>query len=592
MAVQGGFASPEYVQDIKPAARGERLHQLNPSEVAVMFVSLGVLLATARLLGEIARKLNQASVLGELAAGILLGPTILGGIWPSLGASLFPQDGALAVALHGLTTVAIAMFLLVAGMEVDLSSIWRLGRAALTVSVLGIVLPFSLGFLAAGISPDGMGREGEVPSLVYALFLATAMSISALPVIAKTLMDLGIYRSDLGMVVIASAVCDDLTGWLMFALILGMSGAAADHHGLPIAWTVAATLGFTAFILTIGRWLIHRTLPWIQAHTSWPGGVLGFALTLGLLGAAFTQWIGVHAVFGAFLVGVAIGDSSHLREQTRTIIHQFVSFIFAPLFFASIGLKLNFAEYFDGRLTVIVIVIACAGKIIGCGLGARWGGIARREAWAIGVAMNARGAMEIIVGLLGLQSGLIGRTMFVSLVTMAMATSLMSGPLMRKILRLKKPRRLSDFLGAKGFVGNLRGESREAAIEVLSQAACAGLRLKPDEIASAVLARESQGPTGLGDRIAVPHARLDSLDKPVVAVGLSRHGIDFDAPDGLPAQLIFLILTPRDDDGVQVEILADIARTFRYEELRQKVVEVGTYTEFLAMIRTQSDVGK
>ena len=568
------------------------MQQLSPPDVAVMFVSLGVLLATARLLGEVARKLNQPMILGELAAGILLGPTVLGSIWPSLVATLFPQQGVLAVALDGLTTVAIALFLLVAGMEVDLSSIWRQGRAVVTISILGMVFPFSLGLLAAGIAPGVMGREDGVDPLVYALFLATAMSISALPVIAKTLMDMGIYRSDLGMVVIASAVCNDLAGWLTFALILGMFGVAADHHTLPIGWTVVTTLSFTAFILTMGRWLIHRTLPWIQAHSSWPGGVLGFALTLGLLGAAFTQWIGVHAVFGAFLVGVAIGDSSHLREQTRTIIHQFVSFIFAPLFFASIGLKLNFADYFDGRLTLIVIVIACAGKIIGCGLGARWGGIARREAWAIGVAMNARGAMEIIVGLLGLQKGLIGKTMFVSLVTMALVTSLMSGPLMRKILRLKKPRRLSDYLGAKGFVASLQSDNLVAVIGELSQAACAGIALSSDEVASAVLDREAQGPTGLGDRIAVPHARFDSLNGPIVAVGLSRNGIDFDAPDGLPAQLIFLILTPRDDDGAQVEILADIARTFRHEEVRQKVVEVRTFTEFLALIRTQSEVRK
>ena len=206
--------------------------------------------------------------------------------------------------------------------------------------------------------------------------------------------------------------------------------------------------------------------------------------------------------------------------------------------------------------------------------------------------MNARGAMEIIVGLLGLQSGLIGKTMFVSLVTMAMATSLMSGPLMRKILRLKKPRRLSDYLGVKGFIAELQGENRAAAICELCEAACAGLGLDGNTVTSAVLSREAQGPTGLGDRIAVPHARIESLASPVVAVGLSRHGIDFDSPDGLPAQLVFLILTPQDDDGAQVEILADIARTFRNEELRLKAVEVPTYTEFLAMIRTQSEVGK
>ena len=167
------------------------MHLLSPPEIAVMFVSLGVLLASARLLGEIARKFNQPSVLGELAAGILLGPTILGSVWPSMVATLFPQEGALAIALDGLTTVAIALFLLVAGMEVDLSSIWRQGRAVITVSMLGMVFPFSLGLLAAGISPNGMGREAGVEPLVYALFLATAMSISALPVIAKTLMDRG-----------------------------------------------------------------------------------------------------------------------------------------------------------------------------------------------------------------------------------------------------------------------------------------------------------------------------------------------------------------------------------------------------------------
>lgn len=557
-----------------------------------MFVSLGVLLASARLFGEIARRLNQPSILGELAAGILLGPTVLGSVWPGLVATLFPQEGALAVALDGLTTVAIALFLLVAGMEVDLSSIWRQGRAAITVSILGIVLPFSLGLASAWLLPEGMGREGGVDELAYAFFIATAMSISALPVIAKTLMDLGIYRSDLGMVVIASAVCNDLAGWLTFALILGMFGAPSLQDSFSIGWTVAATIGFTVFVLTLGRGLIHRTLPWIQAHTSWPGGVLGFALTLGLFGAAFTQWIGVHAVFGAFLVGVAIGDSSHLREQTRSIIHQFVSFIFAPLFFASIGLKLNFAAHFDAQLTLFVIVIACVGKIVGCGLGARWGGIARREAWAIGVAMNARGAMEVIVGLLALQNGLIGNRMFVSLVAMAMATSLMSGPLIRKILRLKKPRRLGDYLGSKGFLPNLRGESRAAVISELAQAACAGLALDGNEVSIAVMTREAQGPTGLGERIAVPHARLDALDRPVVAVGLSRSGIDFDAPDGLPAQLIFLILTPQNDDGAQVEILADIARTFRHEETRQKAVEVPTFTEFLALIRTLSEVRK
>lgn len=560
---------------------------LTSHEITVLFFSLGVLLAAARVLGEIARKLNQPSVLGELAAGIILGPTVMGVVWPEGVATLFPLTGPVSIALQAFTAVAISLFLLVAGMEVDLSSAWRQGRAAIFVSLGGIVLPFGLGLAAAALIPTLGGEATSASPWIFAFFLATALSISALPVIAKTLMDLNLYRSDLGMVVIAAAVLNDLIGWLAFALILGLAGVGAGH-GLPVGWAILSTLGFTAFVLTIGRWAIHRTLPWIQAHTVWPGGVLGTAVFLGFFGAAVTQGIGIHAIFGSFLVGVAIGDSSHLREQTRSIINQFISFIFAPLFFAGIGLRLNFAVHFDFWLTLMVIVIACVGKVVGCGVAARWGGIARREAWAIGFAMNARGAMEIIFGILGLQSGLINERMFVALVIMAIVTSMLSGPALIRILRLRRARRLTDYLSPKAFIADLRSQPRTGAIRELCQAAClANSTLGFENVWKRVIARESQASTGLGDRVAVPHARLDGLERPLVAVALCDGGVDFDAPDGAPAQIIVLILTPTDDDGAQIEILADIARTFRDEQIRQQAVEVRNYTEFLALLRTQ-----
>lgn len=563
---------------------------LGEHEITILFLSLGLLLAAARVCGEVARKLNQPTVLGELTAGILLGPTVLGAFWPDAVATLFPTSGPNALALQTLTTVAISLFLLVAGMEVDLSSIWRQGRSAIAVSVTGILIPFTVGFLVARYAPGLIGRHADADPLGYALFFAAAMSISALPVIAKTLMDLNLYRSDLGMVVIAAAVFDDLTGWITFALILGLVGGPLHEHALPVGWMVLLTLGFTAFALTLGRMGVDRALPWIQAHTAWPGGVLGFALSLGLLGAAFTQWIGIHAIFGSFLVGVAIGDSSHLREQTRTIIHQFVSFIFAPLFFASVGLKLNFAAHFDPRFTAVVLFIACVGKVAGCGMAARWSGMPRRESAAIGLAMNARGAMEIIFGLLGLQAGLIRERMFVTLVVVAMVTSMISGPGIRYVLRLRRARKLGDFLLSKAFLGDLSARTRDDAIGQLCGAVASAIGLDEREVVTAVLERERQGATGLGEGIAVPHARLPGLDRPVIGVGLSRGGVDFDAPDGDPAQIIFLVLTPREDDGAQVEILAEIARAFRSEGVRGKAIEVRSYTEFLALVRTQGAV--
>lgn len=558
---------------------------LESQDILVMFLSFGVLLLCARALGELAQRFNQPAVVGELLVGILLGPTVLGALAPRVAAYLFPSQGPVASFFSAFVLLAVVLFLLVAGMEVDLSTIWRQGRAALWVSLAGIIIPGAIGYAAARAFPELLGREPGANPVVFPLFLAAALAISALPVIAKTMMDLDLYRSDLGMVVIASAVFNDLAGWLAFALVLSLMGVSAAHS-YGIGATIGLTLAFTAFMLTIGRVLVHRMLPWVQAHTTWPGGVLGFALSLALLGAAVTDWIGIHAIFGSFLVGIAVGDSSHLRQQTRMTILQFVSFIFAPIFFASIGLRIDFIAHFDGLLTVAVLVIACLGKIVGCTLGARVGRIPLREAIAIGFAMNARGAMEIVLGLLALQYGVIGERLFVALVVMAIVTSLMSGPMMRLVLRQERPRRLTDYLASRSFLPNLQAENRWDAIRELVQTAVPA-ELDVRAVEAAVMAREHLMSTGLGSQIAVPHARIQGLAGPVVAVGLSRSGVDFDAPDGDPAHLVFLLLTPADDHGAQLEILAEVARRFSRADTREQALRVGSYTEFLAVLKTQ-----
>lgn len=563
------------------------MDRLTASEVTVFLLSLSVLLGMARVFGELARRLNQPAVLGEIIAGILLGPTVLGGIAPEITSTLFPTTGSLALAQDGLTTLAITLFLLVAGMEVDLSTVWRQGRAAINVSIAGMVIPFAIGYGIAWYLPGLIGHEPGQDEHIYALFFATALSISALPVIAKTLMDMGLYRSDLGMLVVAAAILNDLVGWIIFAIILGMMGATAASHGPSVGTTIWMTLLFAVFALTIGRWLINRILPWLQAHTSWPGGVLAFALSLALAGAAYTESIGIHAIFGSFLVGIALGDSPHLREQTRSIIDRFVSFIFAPLFFASIGLKVNFVANFDLGLVAVVLVVATAGKVLGCGIGGRLSGLAPREAWAVGFGMNARGAMEIILGLLALQAGVIRERMFVALVVMALVTSMMSGPLMERILKRKKPRRLIDVLVSKAFQPALAARDREEAIAALARGMALGAPVVAEHIAAEVWKREQIMATGLGNGLAVPHARIEGLAAPYVAIGMSRDGIDFDAPDGVPARVIFLLVTPADDDVAQLELLADIARTFGREEVREKALAISNYTELLALIRSE-----
>lgn len=557
---------------------------LTTHELTALFLALGLLLGAARLLGELARRWNQPAVLGEIFAGLLLGPTLLGRIAPDTFAILFPRVGVQATVFDTLMTFAITLFLLVAGLEVNLSAIWRQGRAVLVIGVAGILCPFALGFGAARYFPMAMGMEAGADPLIFSLFIATALSISALPVIAKTLMDLNLYRSDLGMTVIAAAVLNDLAGWIIFALILGMMGTSAA--AFTVGQTAGLTLLFAVAMLSVGRWSADRILLWITAHSDSPGGVIGFVLSLTFLAAAVSEFIGVHLIFGAFLAGVALGDSRHLRARIKSVIEQFVSFIFAPLFFASIGLKVDFIGNFDPLLVALVLVIACLGKILGCGLGGRIAGFPGRESWALGFAMNARGAMEIILGLLALQFGLISERLFVALVAMALATSLMSGPGMMILLKLKKPRRFFDFLGGRAFLPRLRAADREEAIRELAQFAGTSIGRDGHALGEAALARERLMATGVGHGVAVPHARIEGLDAPFVAVGLSASGIDFDAPDGDPAHLIFLLFTPVREDGLQLEILADIARTFREEAVRERAMKAAGYREFLALVKS------
>ncbi|MBL7870203.1 MAG: cation:proton antiporter [Cyclobacteriaceae bacterium] len=389
------------------------------------------MLLLGRLLAEAARKLKQPAVVGEILAGIILGPTILGMFNPEWFQELFPS-GSSSLVLDGFVQVSVVMLLFIAGLEVDLHIVLQQGRQAIYTSSFGFIIPFAIGFIFPYFFSEFFGGTDPTRHLAYSLFMGTSMAITALPVIARILMDLNIFKSRMGMLVISSAMINDLIGWLIFSMVLGMIG---KEQTMTVTNTILLTIGFTVLMLTIGRGLINRGLPWVNRKLAWPAGLLSLSLVLCFLAAAFTEYIGIHAVFGAFIVGVALGDSEHLSERAKEILHQFINSIFAPLFFVAIGLKINFITNFDLLLTLAIIAIAFAGKIIGSGLGTRLGGFSWRESLAAAFGMNARGAIEIILGLVALENKLISEKVFVSLVIMALVTSMSSGPLMKWILK-------------------------------------------------------------------------------------------------------------------------------------------------------------
>src|SRR3954470_5685798 len=408
--------------------------KLAHSELVVLLLSISTMLIVSRIFAELGKRYKLPVVMGELIVGIILGPTVLGMICPQLFNYLFPFHGNIPIALDGIFSLSVIMLLFVAGMEVQLPMVLKQGKVAIYTSMFSVVLPFITGFAVAWYFPDIFHIQNDHDArLLFALFLGTALSISALPVIARILMDMNIFQTNIGMVIIASAMFNDLIGWLIFSLVLSLTNKT-NHQYINLGYTIAYIIGFGIFMLTIGKKIIDKALPWIQTKLSWPGGVLSISLGICLLSAAFTESIHIHAILGAFIAGIAVGDSVHLREQAREIIHQFVTNFFAPLFFVSIGLKVNFIENFDLLIVVIVLVLAFVGKVIGASAGARLGGMTRNHALAVGFGMNARGAMEIILGTLALNAGLISKPIFVALVIMALVTSLSSGPLMKKFI--------------------------------------------------------------------------------------------------------------------------------------------------------------
>jgi Kef-type K+ transport system membrane component KefB len=274
-------------------------------------------------------------------------------------------------------------------------------------------------------------------ALLLAFFIGAALSISALPVIARILIDLKLIQTNLGVVIMGAATINDLIGWSLFAVILGSVIPGSNSQGL---WqTLGAVIGFTLFILAAGHWLGQPLLRSLRATLVWPGGFISLIAVFILVAAALAEAVGLHAIFGAFLMGVALGQTDEADNHVHDIIYQFAISFFAPLYFVSIGLTVNFAAYFDGRLVLLVLLIASVGKIGGAGLGARLGGIPTRQALAIGFGMNARGAMEIILASVAREYRLINEYLFVALVITALVTSMMSGPTMQRLIKNSRP---------------------------------------------------------------------------------------------------------------------------------------------------------
>jgi K+:H+ antiporter len=405
---------------------------LNEIQVLRFLIQFTLLFVVARVLADLMKRLGQATVIGELLAGIVLGPTLLGHAAPAVYRMLFPADPLSDHLLEALAWIGVILLLLYTGLETDLGILRRIGRAAVAVSALGIAIPWVSGF-ALGWEIPANYLAAANQRLIFALFMAIAMSISAVPVIAKILIDLDLMRRDLGLLILGAGLLDDTVGWLMLSVVAGLAA-----HGTidlrSVASIAIAVVVFVGFCYLIGARVVVRIMRWVDDRGLAEHAGMSAMVGIAMICAIITQAIGIHAVFGAFIAGLMIGRSARLRRSDRTELEATTIGVFAPVFFAYSGLKVDLFALHGVTLLLIVLVIAVAGKLLGCTGGALLCRFGFRESLATGVGMNARGGMEIIVALIGLSLGVLTREMYAIVIMVAIVTSLMTPPLLSWLL--------------------------------------------------------------------------------------------------------------------------------------------------------------
>jgi len=394
----------------------------------LLILQIGTILIVARLVGWLFGKLHQPRVVGEMLAGIMLGPSLLGWLAPSLSVNIFPPDSL--GHLNSLSQVGLLIFMFLVGLELDLGHLRELGRAAVMTSQVSIIVPFILGstfaiYLYPRLSDPSVNFTG------FALFMGAAMSVTAFPVLARILTERNMLRTRVGAVAIACAAVDDVTAWCILAGIVVIVRASSLE--LPVWLTLS---GLAAFVLLMGfvvRPALRRLEMVYEKRGSLSQDLIAIILLVVLISGWVTETLGVHALFGAFLAGVIMPRHRELSRELSQKFEALIVVLLLPIYFALTGLRSSIFLISDGKMWLycaVIILLAVVGKLGGSMLSARLNGMSWRESAAVGILMNTRGLVELVILNIGLDLGILSPSLFSIMVLMALVTTLMTTPLL------------------------------------------------------------------------------------------------------------------------------------------------------------------
>ena len=398
-----------------------------PADAGVLLAQLAVILVVTRLVGRLFLLVGQPQVIGEMASGILLGPTLFGALAPHWSAVLFPARSL--GSLQAVSQVGLVLFMFLVGLELDFSMLRGRRWAALSAATGALVVPFGFGVALATWLYAGYGARGGAFSS-FALFVGIAMSATAFPVLARILKDAGLVHTPLGATALSCAAFNDVVVWIALAAVVAIVNAQGSA---AVLWrTAAASAGYVAVMGWVARPLLARRFARPDHELS--HNMLAAVLVLVLGSAMATEWVGVHVSFGAFVAGAIVPRRSGSSRALVARLEDLTLVLFLPVFFVLTGLRTDIRTLLEpgaALAAVAVIVVATGGKVLGTWIGARAAGTPGPEARALGVLMNTRGLMELVILNIGLDIGVITTPLFTMFVLMALVTTCMTSPLLR-----------------------------------------------------------------------------------------------------------------------------------------------------------------
>ncbi len=453
------FAAAAFLAATAAHAAEAKGNGLGGSGEAILVAQVVLLLLIGRGLGEVMQRFGQPAVIGQLLAGLILGPSLFGWIWPHAHELVFPKSAEQKSLITGLANMGVMMLLLLTGMETDLKLVRKVGLPAIAITATGVAVPFACGFALGQFLPESILPAAQ-HRLVASLFLGTALSISSIKIVAMVVREMSFTRRNLGQIIVASAIMEDTTGWIIVSITLGIAGAGGVAIA-SLAKTAIGTAVFLALSYTIGRKLVFWLIRWVNDTFVSEYAVVTAILIVMCLMALITNAIGVNTVLGAFVAGVLVGESPILSKHIEDQLRGFITAFMMPVFFGLSGLSADLTILKDGTLALLtlgLVLIASVGKFGGAFTGGKISGLSSRESLALGCAMNARGSTEVIVASIGLTMGALTQNLYTMIVTMAVITTMMMPPMLRWGLRRlpiseeERARLEKEDLDAKGFV--------------------------------------------------------------------------------------------------------------------------------------------